>query len=626
MKKKVIWMAVSGWTVFTLLLSACAPAVVEEEKVVPTEEVVTPKAEVVPREVVVPQAETNLVKWTGTKWDGTVVEKMLEKPKYGGTYKYARDREPSEWDGVDTPSTWNVEPVIETLSIRDWARGPGGTGEYDPYFNMAIPINEDRGGLATGWEVVDDSTLIWHIRQGVRWALDPTNEASRLVGGREFTAEDALFALRRGYAPGRYFRNRAAYLTDMKNPENSIYIHPQDPWAVVIKTEPGMVGLAWESVGANSAQMYPPEVVAKYGAVNDWRNVVGTGPFVLKDYVSASSITYVRNASYWDTDVFFPENRLPYLDGIRVYIIVDRSTMAAALRTGKIDSVFDFDIEEAKSLTKTTPQLESQSYVGSGYNRIAMRMDDPGLPWADIRVRQALMMAIDYKAMRDNLYLGEADILKYPTYPVAEYADIYVPLEKQPEIVQKMFGYHPDEARQLLAAAGYPNGFVTEVVAWSTPQADELSVVKDYWAKIGVDLKIDIRDFVTYTKMGRLPITYKHMYKTEGSAANVFSLGAVRKGHPANNGNVYDKRVEEAFEAMMEAYFDPSVQRPIAREISPYLNEQAYHIQLPEPRAYSLWWPWLKGYYGAHYISRLSTFRHPRHVWLDQELKKAMGY
>src|SRR3990172_6813171 len=83
MGKRVVWLILSGGMVLTLLLNPCAPAVVEEEKVVP-KEVVTPREEVVPKEIVVPKEETNLVKWTGTKADGTVVEKMIEKPRYGG--------------------------------------------------------------------------------------------------------------------------------------------------------------------------------------------------------------------------------------------------------------------------------------------------------------------------------------------------------------------------------------------------------------------------------------------------------------------------------------------------------------------------------------------------------------
>ncbi len=84
MTKKVIWLVVSGWMVAALLLTSCAPAVVDEEaeKAAPKEkEVVVPKEEVAPKEVVAPKEEANMVKWTKTKLDGTVFETMIEKPR-----------------------------------------------------------------------------------------------------------------------------------------------------------------------------------------------------------------------------------------------------------------------------------------------------------------------------------------------------------------------------------------------------------------------------------------------------------------------------------------------------------------------------------------------------------------
>ena len=72
------------------------------------------------------------------------------------------------------------------------------------------------------WEKPDGSTLIYHIRKGVRFALDPTSEASRLVGGREFTAADVVWFFRYTYAGGHIGKNYP-YLIDMKNLENEVF-------------------------------------------------------------------------------------------------------------------------------------------------------------------------------------------------------------------------------------------------------------------------------------------------------------------------------------------------------------------------------------------------------------------
>ncbi len=82
MKRKVVWGLVSGWMVAALLLASCAPAVVEEEKkAAPPVQKEVPKEVVVPKEAVVPEKGPEMIKWTGTKMDGTVVEKMIERPK-----------------------------------------------------------------------------------------------------------------------------------------------------------------------------------------------------------------------------------------------------------------------------------------------------------------------------------------------------------------------------------------------------------------------------------------------------------------------------------------------------------------------------------------------------------------
>ena len=65
---------------------------------------------------------------------------------------------------------------------------------------------------------------------------------------------------------------------------------------------------------SHSFFVYPPEVIKEHGDANDWRNLVGTGPFMLTDYVDGSSVTFIKNPDYWRFDEKYPENRLPYVD------------------------------------------------------------------------------------------------------------------------------------------------------------------------------------------------------------------------------------------------------------------------------------------------------------------------
>jgi peptide/nickel transport system substrate-binding protein len=74
------------------------------------------------------------------------------------------------------------------------------------------------------------------------------------------------------------------------------------------------------------------EVVERYGDLSDWRNAVGTGPFILTDYVSGSSATYIRNENYRGYDQRYPEDKLPYVDGVKLLIIPDNATVMTTWR------------------------------------------------------------------------------------------------------------------------------------------------------------------------------------------------------------------------------------------------------------------------------------------------------
>jgi len=604
MKKTVVWLVVSCWVIAALLLASCAPAVVEEE-------------------------EANMLKWTGTKLDGTAVEKMIEKPRYGGVHVFATDSQPTMFDDIvrNRISNWAINPVSETLLDQDWLRGPQGTGEWSGLISIShSPLGIYTGLLAENWEMPEPDTLVFHIRHGVHWALDSTSEASRLVGGREVTAADVVFGLRREWTIG-YQSTNYRNLIDMDNIENSIYVSPADKWAVVIKSLPGLGELQFMAAGYFFSRVVAPEVIEQYGDMNDWRNVVGTGPFMLENYIDASALTYVRNPGYWMHDPFFPENQLPYLDTFSVLIIPDISSRMAGLRVGKIDTLYNLNAEDAESLMKTTPELEGKSYLENAPT-IYVRNDQP--PFNDIRVRRSLAMAIDNQEILDLYYEGKGALFTYPIMPVVEFMDMYTPLEEMPESVQELYGYHPNKARQLLAEAGYPEGFKTKIITL-TKDVDLLSIIKEYWAIIGVDLELDVKEYGAYSSIEARK-TYEQMLMRSMASNTVWALPFERLGGFFNFGKVNEPWVRVLYLEMTRRYFLSGNERqkvltePMAEGLPnwiTYANEQAWFMVLPNPHVYVLWQPWLKGYHGAY--TTLHSPAWPRFVWIDQELKEAMG-
>ncbi|MFC1943735.1 ABC transporter substrate-binding protein [Chloroflexota bacterium] len=641
MKKKVVWLVVSCWMVAALLLASCAPAVVEEEKVAPpVKEEVVPKEEVVvPKEEVVTEGK-EMVKWTGTKLDGTVVEKMKEKPRYGGIHVTCGHLQPTTFDDIAGRSDyWQGGTVQEELLVRGWARGPAGTGEWTDVEDAVAPNpgTFETGFIAESYEVPDNETILWHIRQGIHFALDPDSEASKMVGGRELTAADVVYNMRRYWGPGGYAGRQYRYLSDMENPENSIYVSPTDKWTVVFKSKPDMNGILWRISSNGRYRIFAPEVIEKYGDQTDWKTSVGTGPFMLKDYVGGSSLTFVRNPNYWMNDPFFPENQLPYLDGFKFLIVPDQSTMVAALRTGRIDNIpartgerVYFSTEESQALMKTDPELEYARYLGGG-GRIAMRTDTK--PFDDIRVRQALHMAVDNPKLLNEYYGGDGEMLVKPTMPTAQNAYYYIPLEEMPESVQELYGYHPDKAKQLLAEAGYPDGFKTNIICM-TSDVDLVSIIKADWAKIGVDLDIDVKTATMHATIEKNK-SHTQMYFLPSSTTTVGIWSSrERKGGGGNVAMTDEPWHGVIWERMIQYYFDSDKRDKVLTEpmaegmpsYTVYINEQAFEIYLPMPYLYTFWQPWLKGYHGVCLVSYAAGVGWPRYVWLDQELKKSMGH
>ena len=606
--------------VATLLLASCAPTAIEEEKkVAPPKEVETPKEVVVPKEVVAPKKGAEMVKWTGKKLDGTAVEKMIEKPRYGGQLVIPSDEAPVSFDTFfpQFEIAWPQFHTSESLIAANWFMGPQGTDEVEMTTGFLRSLASDVPHLAESWET-SGNTLTYHIRQGVRFGLDPTSEASRMVDGREFTAEDVVASLRREWEKGVADGKSYAYLSDQENVANSIYVSPTDKWAVVIEVRPGTMGSMYEIMSRHQF-MSPKEVIDKYGSWEaDWENVVGTGPFILKDYVNGSSVTYAKNDNYWGHDPFFPENRLPYADSLKILIIPDLSTQMAALRTGKIAELADLLWEDAASLLQTNPELQSDSY--SKFTKaLHPRNDTP--PFDDVRVRRALNMGVNKRAILEHFYDGQGELFVYPIMPA--YKDMYTPLEELPESVQELYEYNPDKARQLLAEAGYPDGFKITLNLQSQ-DADLASIVKADWAKIGVDVTLDVKDRGTFTSMrGRK--SYKQMIVYNLLNFNWFKMVNDLPRHHLNYTRHNEPWLEELHLAMAAAWPDEAEMKRLKKTQVVRANEAAYSIPLVAPNYVNVWQPWLKGVQGARIIS-YNQRQFPRYGWINQELKAEMGH
>ena len=602
MKKRIVWLLLSCLMVAALLMASCGPAEEEEEVVViPGEE----------EEVAPPEEEEVVTEEKGMVRDS--LGRLVEKPRYGGVFIMPWSVDPVGFD-EGLVSHVSVAPTLhytnEELNCFAYEKGPSGTGEATWQYVMLAPPHLQAPLLAESWELVEPRTIVFHIRKGVHWHDKPP------VNGRELTADDFLYTCERLWFDCPKSFNATSY------PWDTLWesMEAPDKYTFQVTYKPGRAATAYEFI-SDHLKVTPPEVIEMYGDMGDWRNSCGTGPFMLIDYVTGSSVTFERNPNYWRTHPLHPEDTMPYVDGVKWLIIPDQSTRMAAMRTGKVDQL-SLGWENAEEITRTSPELKHAKYLSGSAAALYMRVDKPELPIYDKRVRHALSMAINREEMIDTIYGGDADLLTWPTGNILELKDMYVPLDEMPDYVREQFEYNPEKAKQLLAEAGYPEGFQTEILC-SSSAVDMLSIVKAYWEEIGVDLELLVREYAVYMGMGYAK-RFDHMFYFIATGTLPTVYNRVKAGTIHNFSNVNDPVIEESYGALQDAFFDWDERVRLMREITPYQIDLAPMVQLPGAYSYRFWQPWVKCYSGELYLGYMNNYDFAIYIWLDQDLKEEM--
>ena len=604
--------------------------IVVEKEIVKTVEV-PGETVVVEKEVVkaVPVEVVKEVMVPGKKYvTDPTTGKVVSAPEYGGTLNtwfvdYSGES--------DTYFGWveaRFSGVVQKLGIGDW----GIDRDVWDHKSGPLPVSAITGRLAESWEMPDDKTYVFNIRKGVHWH----NKAP--MNGRELTASDVEYNFHRMLGLGDFTDagptpfGGAVSLTGI--PFESITA--TDKWTVVMKLkEPYLPALRLILIDY-FVYILPPEVIEEsrtaevpQGKISDWRNSVGTGPFMLTDFVESSSWTWTKNPGYWGYDEKYPENRLPYVDELKWLVIPEEATAMAALRSGKIDfRRYAMSLDSVLSLQRTNPEITAHGLYIRSQDAYAASVRVP--PFNDIRVRKAMQMGLDLEAISATYWKGYASATPQGMVGAQGF---YIPFDEWPEEVKKGYMYDPEGAEKLLDEAGYPRGpdgirFKTRLqILQGTQDLGYAEIAASYWAEIGVDVEIDVFEDWTAYHEGLFSGTYEGMMGSiAGAISNPLqSVSEYRSDAQWNRPLHQWPELDALVDAALAATTIEEQQRLIA-EADMYAIEKHWQIWGPKPPGYVVVQPWVIGYNGELSLGSNELNAIHARIWIDQDLKKEMGY
>jgi peptide/nickel transport system substrate-binding protein len=547
---------------------------------------------------------------------------ILGQPEYGGELVIRANTDIVNFDPYNPPFGNIHSAWMETLVTDDWTLDPV-IFDYTAHWR---PSKYVKGHLLESWEFTDPSTYVGHLRHGIHWQdIPPAN-------GREFITDDVVFHFNRMCGLGGFTKPspiRGLAFQDL------ISAAAADRYTFILKWKIANPELIMQTLHGVTpmACIENPEAVKKWGNLDDWHHAIGTGPFILKNFIPGESATLVKNPGYWGFDQRHPQNKLPYFDTVKFLIIPDEDAATAAMRAGKLDIIDHISPMQVQAMRKTNPEILQFTHPDSNAASIEPRNDTA--PFNDIRVRKAMQMAIDLPALAKSYFKGTIE--PYPATLTSRYMTGWgFPYEDWPQDLKDEYAYNPAAARKLLADAGYPHGFKTNVVSEAESDMGMLQIIKSYFALVGIDM--EIRTMPSAAWIDFVAKGHKHdqlAHKIVGplghSSAPNLDLALLQKGARTNWAMV-DDPIFNAFVPKVLAMTAIDDIKKIVREANEYVARQHFTISLLQPVAYSLCQPWVKGFTGqfgsawAHGGGpAMSSFYLPR-FWIDHKMKKSMGH
>lgn len=383
-------------------------------------------------------------------------------------------------------SEGSPESLNPQLILSGTARNATATTIYDRLVDFRPGTTEVVPALAVSWTIsADQKTYVFKLRRGVKFQTTAFFKPTR-----DFNAEDVLFSIDRQLQPNHPFHKVGGgnyqYFQGMSMDKLIVSVERLDDYTVqIVLKQPEaafIADLAMPFMSILSAE-YGAQLLASDKASNIDIQPIGTGPYGFKSYVKDSMIRYVANEQYW--------RGKPNVGNLVFAITPDASVRLQKVKRGECHiavapSPADLPlIREDKQLT-----LVAEDGLNVGY--LAMNVEKP--PFNNVLVRRAVAYALNKQSYVDAVYLGNAKTAIDPYPPTMwSYTDRV-----------RTYPYDPAKSRELLAQAGYKNGFSTTL--WTLPVSRPYNpngrkmgeMMQADLARVGIKVQLVTYDWGTY--------------------------------------------------------------------------------------------------------------------------------
>lgn len=428
---------------------------------------------------------------------------------------------------------------------------------YEPLVNLDADLNIVPA-LAESWEFNEDATILTlNLRQGVTFH-----------DGSAFTAEDVKASFERILDEATGAAARANYLSIES-------IDTPDDFTIVFNLSTADVPLL-AALATTNAAIVPSEMVAEGDFTS---KAVGTGPFILDQWIPEENTILRANADWWGDG--------PFVDGVEMRVIPDEASILAALRAGEIDFALLNDpliatllIGDENIILNRVPAI--------AYHVLQLNASRP--PMDILEVRQAMSCAIDRQEVLDTASLGEGTVTGPLTIP-AYYVD-----------PSEFFCYEKDldKARELLEQAGMSDGFTLKVIAANAEPPTALSEaqsIQAQLAEIGITLEIEPLELSVYVDRW-LAADFDAAVALNGGRPDPYTMYA-RYWTKTGNLQTVAAYIDDTLDTLMaqgKAETDPAARLEIFTEFQKHLVEMAPWIWLYNGYEYTAQQPYVTGF------------------------------